>query len=471
MEHNRPPVLPPPPSPLPPSAATLPPPGGLRFKDAAPLIAGVTDNGISPDDPRVLIRLNQATKIVLDNMIPVGGMCTANVAAVNTVLVLPPQMENIIEALPFDDSTTVRGDNDITQGWYEIINNSVYLDPNQHHDNPLVDYGLWSDPGNPGVLRRTYAYPGLQPANAIVTVTGAKRYLPLTSNEDYLIVQNIEALKLIILSIERYENNAPDEAVKYRQEGLKLLEAEVKKHILDPRNYMRRKSAYQDDIFIFPENTLGWVRANIALDIDLALKTGKIDLTWSINQVEQRLMKRAIWKDCIVQLQADVLGGFVYFPLYVQSVLAVSLNGCPIPVRSQFFEHLDNGPGAFTSCSNVLIDQGDEYFPSSQTTRRKYKLIADCVNSQCINAVCKLRWLLKQPQDLMVIKNYEALRLMMTAKFLEEQEKWQEAQANQQQAYDLLEKELSDYLAGIRHTVHIQNYGFGLGDTGNYWNM
>jgi hypothetical protein len=247
-----------------------------------------------------------------------------------------------------------------------------------------------------------------------------------------------------------------------------MLESEVKKHILDPRNYMRRKSAYQDDIVNFAENSLGWVRANIALDIDLALKTGKIDLTWSINQVERRIMQRGIYKDCIVQLQANVVGGIVYFPVNVGSVLVVSLDGCPIPVRSQFFEHLDNGPGAF-SCHRYLKDLGDEFFPATQTTRRKYKLIADCTNTTCINAVCKLRWTLKKAHDQMTIKNYEAIRLMMTSKFLEEKEDWQGAASNQQQAYDIMERELREYLAGIRFTPHIQTSGFGLGDVGSFW--
>jgi hypothetical protein len=32
-----------------------------------------------------------------------------------------------------------------------------------------------------------------------------------------------------------------------------------------------------------------------------------------------------------------------------------------------------------------------------------------------------------------------------------------------------IDKELKNYLAGIRHTVHVQTYGFGLGDVSNYW--
>lgn len=443
--------------------------GGITFKDAAPILAGVTDNGICPDDPRVMQRTNEAIKMVLDMMIPVGGMATFNVTAENEYLVLPPQLENCIEAYAAEAGTRVRGDSDVTQGWYEIVNNSVYLDPNQHHDNPLIDIGLKPDAQDNSVLRRVYQFPGLEPKNAVVTVTGKKRFIPITSDKDYLIVQNIEALKLIILSIERNENAAPDEAPKYRQQAFELLQSEVKQHILDPRNYMRRKSQYQNEAMGgFAENTMGWMRANIALDVDEALKMGRQDLLWSINQIERRIMQSGkIYKDMVITLQAEVVGGIVYFPVNVSAVLAVDLNGCTIPIRSQFFQYLENGPG-MNPCHNMLIDLGDDT-SGTGSVRRKYKLIADCQNAQTLSAVCQLRWINKKPGDYMTIKNYEAIRLMMMAKVLEEQEKWQEAAANQQQAFNILESELKTYLAGIRHTVHVQTAGFGLGDVGSYW--
>lgn len=456
---------------LQPSQGVFPTPGGLQFKDAAPLIAGVVENGVCPDDPRVLTRLNEATKIILDTLIPVGGMAQALVTAVNTLLVLPPSMENCIEAVPFDSTTSVRGDKDVTQGWYEIVNNSTYLDPFQHHDNPVIDFGLW--PKGTGkdaaVLVRVYAFPGLQPANATVVVTGAKRYIPITQDNDYLIVQNIEAIKLVIQSIERIENNQTDDGLKLRDTAMKLLQDEVKKHILDPRNYMRRKSQYYDEMVSFPENTMGWMRANIALDVEEALKSGRQDLIWSINQAERRIMQRGIiYKDMIVRIKTTVTGGTVYFPVNVEAVLAVDLNGQSIPIRSEFFQYLENGPGAFPAYS-MLIDQGNEKIGAS--VRRKYKLIANCTEGQTLSAVCLLKWVSKKPEDYMTIKNYEVMRMMMTSKFLEEREDWKNAQANQQAAFDLLDKELKTYLSGILHTVHVQTTGFGLGDTGNYWSM
>ena len=455
---------------FPPPEPFLPLQGGLQLKDVAPMIAGVVDNGVCADDPRVLVRLNEATKTILDYMIPVGGMMVVNITAQSRFLILPPQMENIIEVHPNPGDTKAYGNKDTTQGWYEIVSQSAYLDPAQAMDNPLLDFGLNGNPTDPEDVRRVYFYPGLNPSNSSVQCTGAKRYIPLTRGEDYLIVQNIEALKCIILSIERYENNAPDEAQKYRQSGLDLLQAEVKKHIFDPRNYMLRKSQYLQDIVDFRENTLGWVRAQIALDLPDALRMSKRDLTWTIQQAERRLMERGIWKDTVVTIHGTVVGGLLYMPTSVEAVLAVDLNGRPIPIRSQFFQSLENGPGG-APCSDMLIDQGNKLQPGFNAPRRAYKLIANCDVGTSFTAVCKLRWVLKQPEDMMVIRNYEALRMMVAAKMKEENPNPQIAQTSvvdQQGAVAILDAELKNYLSGIRHTVHIQTYGFGLGDIGSY---
>lgn len=460
------------------SDVVFPPPpvivGGLQFKDIAPMISGVVDNGVCSDDPRVMVRLNEATKIILDAMIPVGGILYAQVIPIPDFprfFILPPQMENVIEAhvvLPGD--AKVYGNKDIKQSWYEIVSNngSMYMEPEQQMDNPLTDLGFVPNPNDPSDLRRVYFYPGLDPGTATVQFQGARRYLPVTNDEDYPIVQNVEALKCIILSIERYENNAIQEAQAYRQSGMEMLQQEVKKNMMDPRNFAFRKANYLQDIQTFEQDSLGWMRAQIALDLPQAMHTGKRDLTWHVQQAERRLMERGIWKDCVQTIQATVVGGVIYMPLSVEAVLGINLNGAPIPIRSQFFQHLDNGPGCFPACP-MLIDQGNKLQPGFHMPRRKYKLVADCCNGSTITLAVKVKWILKKPEDIMTIKNYEAIRLMVTAKFLEEKEDWQNASINQQAALDILDKELRAYLGGIRHTVHIQTEGFGLGDVGGYW--
>src|SRR5207249_4817603 len=110
------------------------------------------------------------------------------------------------------------------------------------------------------------------------------------------------------------------------------------------------------------------------------------------------------------------------------------------------------------------VDQGDQDFIGGR--RRVYKLVSRTDQTENIKVVAKLRWLQKKPNDQMIIRNFNALRLMVGAIFSEEKEDWQGAQANEALAVKELQSELQEYLGGILHTPRVQTAGFGLGDVG-----
>ena len=438
-------------------------PGGITFLVAKPFLARVTDNGIDPSDSRVLARTNEATKVVLDTLIPVNGMMTVEMNAVGQVILLPKEMENAIDVEVLQGST-VRGQTDNTRAFYDVINQFAYVDPGMAHDNPLVDNGLVPDTGDPSILHRQYTYPGLQ-ANARLRITGAKRYLPLTGDGDFLIVQNIEALKLIILSIERYENNDPTNAQLYRQQGIDLLQAEVKKHQLDPRNIMARKAAYEDDASMYAPGSFGNTRARIALEVPGAMLFGKNEIGRILNEAERRLMDAGMFRGCLREFHATVTRGPLLFPRDVDTILAADTCGRPLDIRSIFFSYLENGPGKF-SCADYLEDKGEEYFPASQNTRRKFEWVGGPTQGTRMTFVAKLRWVPKRPNDQMVIKHFEGLRLMSTAIVMERKEDWKNAPINGQMAVKVLQDDLNNYLRGIKHTLPIETFGFGMSDVG-----
>jgi hypothetical protein len=451
--------------------------GGITFGVAKPILAGVVENGVDPSDPRVMYRTNEAVSAILDEGVWVNGCMTVDIQAEGVngdELFLPKELENAIEAEVI--GATVNGSSDVTRGFYDIVNQFAYADPSAAGDNPLVDLFLQPDPNDASILRRKYRYPGLSP-NATVRVTGAKRYVPITQDGDYLIVQNLLAIKDMIQSIWRKENNDPQGSEILHKACMERLQAEVKKHQLDPRNAMRRKAEYYKDLETFPEHTFGWMRANLALEVPSLMNRGKLDISFVLNMAEKRLMQRGLWKDCIQEYTMQVVGGEVAFPKEVQSVLAVDMNGCPIPIRSVFFEYLENGPGMSTldltqipspwirgAGHAMLVDQGDEDFQGGR--RRVYKLVAPTAQNQTITAACKLRWVERKPTDQLAIKNFEALRNMIQCIMNEENEKYQEAQAAEAAAFRVLEQEQQEYLDGIRHVVHIQAAGFGLGNVG-----
>ncbi|MEA2553693.1 MAG: hypothetical protein QOJ65_1869 [Fimbriimonadaceae bacterium] len=598
--------------------------GGITFGASKGDLAKVTDNGVCDTDPRVMTRTNEATKALLDEIIPVGGMATYGIEGilapsapgdVGTQIFLPKELENAIEVEVVSPGT-VNGTGDINQGWHDIINNFAYVDPNFAHDNPMVDMFLQPDPDDPTILRRLYDFPGLSPG-ALVYVTGAKRYLPITADGDYLIVQNVRALKLMILSIEREENGKLDEAKTFKDMAVGVLQAEVKKHLLDPRNSLKRKAAYQSDLVNHPANSFGRVRAKLALDLPGFLLKGKSDISYLLNRAlealvrrenllriaskwdihgttteivftlpivaadtlltaacpgslaagdydiikrmcqfyvhseqpiveqtnsayaasaatntvqasaametevyallearlaealeyrrrvtyeavlaaadpatmayyvallaldlpnglkmsnvellrlantaEQRLMERGKWKWTIGEYTAIVRTGEVLFPREVEAIYAASINGGPVRVRGRYFEFHENTTGTFSceeeSCAQLLIDQGEVFNPELNTTRRKYKVLTGHTEGATLRVLVKRRWINKALDDTVVVRNYEAIRLMSLSAMATDPKV---ADGYLSQAIDILQKELQEYLAGIMPHIQVQVKG------------
>lgn len=76
---------------------------------------------------------------------------------------------------------------------------------------------------------RRYAIPGFESEEgATVTVLAKRKFIPVVSDDDDLIVTNLGALKMMAIAIEKEENNNLDEATKYEEKAVELLREELK---------------------------------------------------------------------------------------------------------------------------------------------------------------------------------------------------------------------------------------------------
>lgn len=353
-------------------------PGGIKFGEARAALARVSHNGICVGDERVQDRTNEAMEVLLGKGIWVNTMATYDVVASGTLLLLPKELENAIEVEVLS-SATVNNQTDVTQGHYDLVNQFTYVDPSTAHDNPLVDLFLKPDPDDSSILRRQYDYPGLQ-ANATVRVTGAKRYVPITSDNDFLIIQNVPALKLGILYLELLEKNEPDMAEKYLNMAVDRLSSEVKKHQLDPRNSLKRKADYQADLINYVEGTLGKTRARLALELPGFLLKGKAEISYMVNRAVQMLVDNR--NQLAIAGRISVKGGvteLVYAPatapdtelawndynqirLMVQSFITESGDGAALQVAEEYQRK------AFELQRSQLIEQTELLRHTTYTT-------------------------------------------------------------------------------------------------------
>jgi len=76
---------------------------------------------------------------------------------------------------------------------------------------------------------RRYAIPGHEREDgANVTVLAKRKFIPVVTDDDDLIVTNLGALKMMAIAIEKEENNNLDEAMKYEEKAVELLREELK---------------------------------------------------------------------------------------------------------------------------------------------------------------------------------------------------------------------------------------------------
>jgi len=78
-------------------------------------------------------------------------------------------------------------------------------------------------------MYRRYAIPGFEnQQGSVVTVLAKRKFIPVTSDDDDLIVTNLGALKMMAIAIEKEENNNLNEAAKYEAKALDLLREELR---------------------------------------------------------------------------------------------------------------------------------------------------------------------------------------------------------------------------------------------------
>jgi hypothetical protein len=108
-----------------------------------------------------------------------------------------------------------------TKGWVRVY----AVDPTTGAENCIAI--LAPDETLPHYHR--YAIPGFQNEDGTtVTVLAKRKFIPIVSDDDDMIITNLGALKMMLIAIEKEENNNLDDAMKYEAKAVDLLEEELK---------------------------------------------------------------------------------------------------------------------------------------------------------------------------------------------------------------------------------------------------
>jgi len=435
----------------------------ITLAEAKAALSTYVDNGVYPTDDRVISRINEAQRRLYAVRTWLGVLAKFSLPLVNGVFTLPDYTGNITTVSGFGLSTIIRATSTTLPNGFLTNTEQAFLS----NSETLLRVGKPITSSN----YRSYQVSGVSTLPQSVEVTGKLNFIPVASNTDLLVIQDLDALRLMLLALWREQNGQLDLAQAFEQKAIERLSL-----VLDETLEGARRLNYQSLITTTTEGTMGWMRARMALDLKDGLHTDDSALFHLIDKAEEYLLTRGSWYGSIRQFDIEVPeSGEMYLPHDVESILFCSFNSERVNLFAREYDFHENGPGFRTTANTnglLVVDRGEDavFDETTGTILAKRKIFVNRpTNPQdpCILTVLSsIRWSAKtQDSDPMVVGNYPAMLEMVTA-FMQA-DKPDFYSFHEQKAIQLLRDELQQKRGGNRLTMQVQGTAWGMGEINN----
>jgi hypothetical protein len=435
----------------------------ITLAEAKAALSTYVDNGVYPTDDRVISRINEAQRRLYAVRTWLGVLAKFSLPLVDGVFTLPDYTGDITTVSGFGLSTIIRATSTTLPKGFLTNTEQAFLSNSEtllRVGKPITssDY-------------RSYQVSGVSLFPESVEVTGKLNFIPVASNTDLLIIQDLDALRLMLLALWREQNGQLDLAQAFEQKAVERLSL-----VLDKTLEGARRLNYQSLITTTIEGTMGWMRARMALDLKDGLHTDDSALFHLIDKAEEYLLTRGSWYGSIKQFNIEVPeSGEMYLPHDVESILFCSFNSERVNLFAREYDFHENGPGFRTTVNTnglLVVDRGedsvfDEAYGTVVAKRKIFVNRPTNPEDPCILTVLgSVRWSAKtQDSDPMVVGNYPAMLEMVTA-FMQA-DKPDFYTFHEQKAIQLLRDELQQKRGGNRLTMQVQGTAWAMGDISN----
>ena len=291
----------------------------LTLGDAR-VVARVIENGICESDARVPDRINEAVARLHALGDWVGSVARYAIKLdTNHEFTIPSGIQNVMRAaaLPTNYASTLAGTL-ITDDEYAFVLESA----------PVVTLRQVS----PSKFRV------LGPVIPVaVDVMGKKRLTPAVEDSDFLAVDDIYAIKLMVLALFREEQGSLDIATGLGNQAVAHLKTKTETSIGNARRALFTSLASG-----VREGTLGFARSKVALALTDGLRVDDHKLIELIGEAERRLLQQGSeWKAYLFRTRSGILS----VPREIDSILRVDVDNVPTTVASQWYDYSHNGWG------------------------------------------------------------------------------------------------------------------------------
>lgn len=248
----------------------------MTFGSIKSEVARVVDNGVPAADPRVVQRVNQAQRRLHAIQPWLGVLAKYKVDVASGIFTLPSVLEAIHRVSRYSGNVTASGDVLLCDNAYAFVLDDGEL-------LPLNFFPL----GTTSNEIKFQIDASVSPVPTKVVVTGKKKCVDVANDSDILTIQDLEALKLMVMAIYREENNQLEMAA--------ALELKARQHMsskTDSSIEVARRISYQTKLSTQTYGTMGYTRAKLALDLELGLKMDEARLFDAINKAQDLLVSK-----------------------------------------------------------------------------------------------------------------------------------------------------------------------------------
>lgn len=424
----------------------------ITLSEAKAFLAPYVDNGIYPGDDRVIARINEAQRRLHSYRAWLGVMAKYAVNVTGSQFTLPDYTGNITTFAGFGlESATRIAETSASVGF---MTNSVQAFVADSTSLVQLQFAPTSSD------LRTFQLIGDSVNVPRVEITGKLNYQPAVNDNDLLIIQDLDALKLMVLALWREQGGQLDVARAFLEQAIERLTVKTDRTV-----EAARRVNFQTQVYSSIPYSLGEFRSRLALDLENGVKISDAEMINLINDAEESLFALGKWYGTIERYRFNVTQtNEILVPNDIGTILFAAMDSNPVNIFDRNFDFHENGPGYNKRDSdgwNVLVDRGEVY--ANNAWHRKY-FIRDATAPECIEVLAKKRWKSKnQDSDLMDIRNYQAIKEMAFS-LQAAKDKPEVAAFHEQKALNILRKELSEMRGGARATVRVQAEGFAAGE-------
>lgn len=303
-----------------------------------------------------------------------------------------------------------------------------------------------------------------------INVSALWRRIPITSDNSVIPVRNITALRMAVSGLSKLAAGDMAAFDSMVAGAVGLLTAECARYGLDPINQMDRKAQYRYEVTKCPQNSLGYVRGRMALEVPGGLLIGKSDWTRLINEAVELIVTTGNYGSSTIDRVLHVCDdGKVLLPPEALTILSASLNGTrPVELQDRFWSTTVEGGGyiyanpyvgtryeSYTGGASVIpmVDSG-EIIDENGCRRKVYWL--PCGFRKCfIKAVCKARFtLVTSARGELDITNYVALKMMCEALLAKSKNDYSGYRVLVGESMAVLKREDSEARGGAQGTIN-----------------